>query len=113
MLRVFVEVDDNPKIHSDERSVQEAADRIMQKFSEDGVFTQDNFLLWSMQTKTHEKFTRLLAQICHVVLGSRPQEKAEEFSSIIEWLQRDERRQKVVGDVYYVISNDWWRSWNR
>lgn len=42
----------------------------------------------------------------------RPISRAEEGDIVNGWLEREERRGLVVGQLWYLISMDWWRNWN-
>lgn len=42
----------------------------------------------------------------------RPISRAEEGDIVKGWLEREERRGLVVGQLWYLISMEWWRNWN-
>jgi ubiquitin carboxyl-terminal hydrolase 6/32 len=46
------------------------------------------------------------------VFGLRPVSRAEEGEIVKGWLDREERRGLAVGQLWYLISMDWWRNWN-
>jgi ubiquitin carboxyl-terminal hydrolase 6/32 len=57
----------------------------------------------------HER--SLLLQVCHIVLGLRPVSREEEGDIVKGWLEREERRGYRVGQFWYLIAMDWWRTW--
>jgi len=46
------------------------------------------------------------------VFGLRPISRVEEGEIVKGWLEREERRGLAVGQLWYLISMDWWRNWN-
>lgn len=46
------------------------------------------------------------------MFGLRPISRAEEGEIVKGWLEREEHRGLVVGQLWYLISMDWWRNWN-
>lgn len=46
------------------------------------------------------------------MFGLRPISRAEEGDIVKGWLEREERRGLAVGQLWYLISMDWWRNWN-
>lgn len=46
------------------------------------------------------------------MFGLRPISRAEEGEIVKGWLEREERRGLAVGQLWYLISMDWWRNWN-
>jgi len=46
------------------------------------------------------------------VFGLRPISRAEEGEIVKGWLEREEHRGLAVGQLWYLISMDWWRIWN-
>jgi len=46
------------------------------------------------------------------VFGLRPISRVEEGEIVKGWLEREERRGLAVGQLWYLISIDWWRNWN-
>jgi ubiquitin carboxyl-terminal hydrolase 6/32 len=57
-------------------------------------------------------FARLLFQLCHIVLGLRPQSRSEEGEIVRGWLEREEKMPLVPGSMWYIISMDWWTQWH-
>lgn len=53
-----------------------------------------------------------MLKVCHIVFGLRPISRAEEGDIVKGWLEREEHRGLAVGQLWYLISMDWWRSWN-
>ncbi|KAJ4445302.1 hypothetical protein ANN_07107 [Periplaneta americana] len=54
---------------------------------------------------------RPVDDVCHIVLGLRPVSREEEGDIVRGWLEREERRGYKVGQFWYLIAMDWWRSW--
>jgi len=46
------------------------------------------------------------------VFGLRPISRVEEGEIVKGWLEREERRGLAIGQLWYLISMDWWRNWN-
>ncbi|XP_058455432.1 ubiquitin carboxyl-terminal hydrolase 32 isoform X2 [Malaya genurostris] len=78
-------------------------------------FTQEDFLIWSIESTTNlvQPFLDLLFEVCHIVLGLRPQCKHLEGDIVRGWLAREVRRGYKVGQFWYLISSDWWQFWNQ
>lgn len=74
--------------------------------------TLEEYLMWTVKNNLSSHFLNLLFQVCHVVLGLRPQSRQEEGSIVNGWLEREERRKKIVGQFWYLVAMDWWKSWN-
>ncbi|CAG2060293.1 unnamed protein product, partial [Timema podura] len=51
------------------------------------------------------------ALVCHIVLGLRPVSREEESNIVHGWLDREERRGYKVGQFWYLINIDWWKTW--
>lgn len=119
MLSILMSVDEISPMTTDYNDLMIMAEEILNQYSDGSVengsrfLTLDNFLIWASKTNLTFKFMRLLFQVCHVVLGLRPQNKEDELACITEWLHRDNQRVRSVGDVYYVVNMDWWRNWKR
>nr|XP_029727906.1 ubiquitin carboxyl-terminal hydrolase 32 isoform X3 [Aedes albopictus] len=77
-------------------------------------FTQEDFLIWSIESSTNlvQPFLDLLFEVCHIVLGLRPQCKHLEGDIVKGWLAREVRRGYKVGQFWYLISSDWWHHWS-
>lgn len=78
----------------------------------DGCITMEEYLVWTVKNQLCDDFLDLLSQICHIVLGLKPQTPEEEGKIILDWLSREERKKKKVGQVWYLISIQWWNSWH-
>ncbi|XP_062555918.1 ubiquitin carboxyl-terminal hydrolase 32 isoform X2 [Armigeres subalbatus] len=78
-------------------------------------FTQEDFLIWSIESTTNlvQPFLDLLFEVCHIVLGLRPQCKHLEGDIVKGWLAREVRRGYKVGQFWYLISSDWWHHWSQ
>ncbi|CAG0879349.1 unnamed protein product [Cyprideis torosa] len=72
----------------------------------------DTFLLWAPSQKFPLVLLELLTHVFHVVFGLPPRQKEEEAEVIRGWLRREEERGMQVGQLWYVISMEWWRHWN-
>lgn len=81
--------------------------------SEEMVLTQEDFLIWSVETAENlvTPFLDLIFEVCHVVLGLRPQCKHQERDIVQGWLNRELQREYRVGQLWYLISSEWWANW--
>lgn len=77
----------------------------------DGCISQAEYLVWTVNNALADNFLDLLSQICHLVMGLKPQTKEEEGEIIKQWLQRESKKAFEVGQVWYLISMGWWNSW--
>ncbi|XP_041349176.1 ubiquitin carboxyl-terminal hydrolase 32-like [Gigantopelta aegis] len=77
----------------------------------DGCITMEEYLVWTVKNTLTDDFLNLLTQICHVVLGLKPQTREEEGRIIQCWLERESRKPLQVGQVWYLISMQWWNTW--
>ncbi|XP_062601497.1 ubiquitin carboxyl-terminal hydrolase 32-like isoform X2 [Saccostrea cucullata] len=83
----------------------------------DGCLTQAEYLVWTVNNTLADNFLDLLSQICHLVMGLKPQTKEEEgeiikgFRMMRQWLQRESKKSFEIGQVWYLISMTWWNSW--
>lgn len=77
-----------------------------------GVITLDEYLVWTVGNNLTISLLNLMFQVCHVVFGLRPSSREEEGDIVRSWLRREERRGLKPGQMLYLISIDWWRSWN-
>ncbi|XP_046979817.1 ubiquitin carboxyl-terminal hydrolase 32 [Schistocerca americana] len=78
--------------------------------SEKGLTTEE-YLMWTVENPLPMDFLNLLFQVCHIVLGLRPVSREEEGEIVKGWLEREKRRGYRVGQFWYLIASDWWRSW--
>ncbi|KAK7088275.1 hypothetical protein V1264_022210 [Littorina saxatilis] len=76
-----------------------------------GSISQEDYLMWTVNNNLTDDFLSLLSQICHIVLGLKPQSREEEGKIIINWLERESRRPLKVGQVFYLVSMQWWNTW--
>ncbi|XP_058129653.1 ubiquitin carboxyl-terminal hydrolase 32 [Anopheles coustani] len=78
-------------------------------------FTQEDFLIWSIESRSNlvQPFLDLLFEVCHIVLGLRPQCRHLEGDIVRGWLAREVRRGYKVGQFWYLISSDWWQHWSQ
>ncbi|KAL3857432.1 hypothetical protein ACJMK2_012103, partial [Sinanodonta woodiana] len=77
----------------------------------DGKITQEEYLVWTVNNALSEDFLDLLSQVCHIVLGLKPQTREEEGRIINNWLDREGRKPKQIGQIWYLISIQWWKAW--
>ena len=80
--------------------------------STDGSLTIEHYLVWTVKNDLPIEFSKFIHQICHVVLGLRPQSKIEEGDVVKGWLGRERRASFVAGTIWYLISIDWWNQWH-
>ena len=74
--------------------------------------TQEEFLVWTVSSSLPHEFSRLIFQLCHVVLGLRPLTRKEEGEIVRGWLEREEKAPLVVGSLWHLITMDWWTQWH-
>lgn len=79
---------------------------------QDGCITMEEYLVWTVNNTLSEDLLNLLSQVCHIVLGLRPQTREEEGKIVKGWLERESRKVLKVGQTWYLISMAWWNSWN-
>ena len=65
-----------------------------------------------MTSELPKAFARLIFQLCHIVLGLRPQSRREEGEVVRGWLEREEKMPLVPGSIWYIINMDWWKQWH-
>ncbi|XP_071178506.1 ubiquitin carboxyl-terminal hydrolase 32-like [Mytilus edulis] len=78
----------------------------------DDSITQEEYLVWTVNNTLADDFLNLLSQICHIVLGLKPQSTEEEGNIVNQWLSRESRKSFQVGQIWYLISMQWWNCWN-
>ncbi|XP_058060610.1 ubiquitin carboxyl-terminal hydrolase 32 [Anopheles bellator] len=79
-------------------------------------FSQEDFLIWSIESSAVnlvQPFLDLLFEVCHIVLGLRPQCRHLEGDIVRGWLTREVRRGYKVGQFWYLVSSDWWQHWSQ
>ena len=60
--------------------------------------TVEEYLCWTVShPELPAEFSRLIYQLCHVVIGLRPTNRSEEGSIVRGWLEREERNEWVSG----------------
>lgn len=76
-------------------------------------FTQEDFLMWSVQSSLNlvQPFLDLLFEVCHIVLGLRPQCTHLEYDIVKGWLARESSRGYKIGQFWYLISTEWYQQW--
>uniref|UniRef100_A0A2M4A0P1 ubiquitinyl hydrolase 1 n=1 Tax=Anopheles triannulatus TaxID=58253 RepID=A0A2M4A0P1_9DIPT len=78
-------------------------------------FSQEDFLIWSIESNANlvQPFLDLLFEVCHIVLGLKPQCRHLEGDIVRGWLAREVRRGYKVGQFWYLVSADWWQHWSQ
>ncbi|XP_028157616.1 ubiquitin carboxyl-terminal hydrolase 32-like isoform X2 [Ostrinia furnacalis] len=81
--------------------------------SNDVALTQEDFLIWSVESADTlvTPFLELLFEVCHIVLGLRPQCKHQERDIVLGWLRREVQRGYSVGQFWYLVGAEWWSAW--
>ncbi|BFZ19073.1 hypothetical protein BsWGS_22113 [Bradybaena similaris] len=79
--------------------------------NKEGSLTIEDYLLWTVNNQLTLDFLELLSQICHIVLGLSPQTKEEEGKIIQHWLERENQKPLEVGQIWYLVSMQWWGMW--
>ncbi|KAM3956800.1 LOW QUALITY PROTEIN: ubiquitin specific protease 32 [Aphomia sociella] len=86
---------------------------------DEGLITNDmalaleDFRIWSMESAEAlvTPFLELVFEVCHIVLGLRPQCKHQERDIVLGWLRREVQRGYSVGQFWYLVGEEWWASW--
>ncbi|OWF52140.1 Ubiquitin carboxyl-terminal hydrolase 32 [Mizuhopecten yessoensis] len=78
---------------------------------QDGCISMAEYLVWTVNNTLADDFLDLLSQICHIVLGLKPQKREEEGKIVNDWLSRESRKPFRVGQVWYLLAMQWWNSW--
>lgn len=76
-----------------------------------GIMTLEEYLVWSLSNPLPEQFLTLIYQVCQIVFGLKPLDPAEEYDVVISWLTREEKRGYHQGQIWYVVSMEWWNAW--
>ncbi|XP_052739167.1 ubiquitin carboxyl-terminal hydrolase 32 isoform X3 [Bicyclus anynana] len=73
----------------------------------------EEFLIWSVEVAEAlvSPFLELLFDVCHVVLGLRPQCRHRERDIVLGWVRRETCRGLAVGQFWYLVSAEWWSAW--
>ncbi|KAF9417462.1 hypothetical protein HW555_005465 [Spodoptera exigua] len=79
----------------------------------DMALTLEDFLIWSVESAESlvTPFLDLLFEVCHIVLGLRPQCKHQERDIVLGWLRRAVQRGYAVGQFWYLVGAEWWANW--
>ncbi|XP_059047285.1 ubiquitin carboxyl-terminal hydrolase 32 [Achroia grisella] len=79
----------------------------------DMALALQDFLIWSVESVEAlvTPFLELLFEVCHIVLGLRPQCKHQERDIVLGWLRREVHRGYSVGQFWYLVSAEWWNNW--
>ncbi len=69
--------------------------------------------MWSVQCSLNlvQPFLDLLFEVCHIVLGLRPQCTHLEYDIVKGWLARESSRGYKIGQFWYLISSEWYQQW--
>ncbi|XP_071486831.1 ubiquitin carboxyl-terminal hydrolase 32-like [Diadema antillarum] len=78
----------------------------------DRGITAEEFQVWAVKNSLPDDFNKLLFQVCHIILGLRPQTTTEEKEVIMGWVDREKRRGLRPAQTWYLISAHWWSIWN-
>ncbi|XP_017785154.1 PREDICTED: ubiquitin carboxyl-terminal hydrolase 32 isoform X2 [Nicrophorus vespilloides] len=93
-------------------SRKEFIDDLKNRRNAQGNLSQEDFLVWCVENnELIAPLLELLYQVCHVALGLRPDCRHHEYEIVMGWLDREEHRGYMVGQFWYLISSDWWKSW--
>ncbi|XP_052751885.1 ubiquitin carboxyl-terminal hydrolase 32 [Galleria mellonella] len=79
----------------------------------DTALALQDFLIWSVESVEAlvSPFLELLFEVCHIVLGLRPQCRHQERDIVLGWLRREVCRGYSVGQFWYLVGAEWWSSW--
>ncbi|KAJ0172880.1 hypothetical protein K1T71_011056 [Dendrolimus kikuchii] len=79
----------------------------------DTALTLEDFLIWAVESAESlvTPFLELVFEVCHIVLGLRPQCKHKERDIVLGWLRREVQRGYSVGQFWYLVSAEWWAGW--
>ena len=86
------------------------SDTTIQVIKHDSL-TIENYLIWTVKTDLPSELSKFIHQICHIVLGLRPQSKLEEGEIVKGWLGRETKVNLVAGTIWYLLGKDWWNQW--
>ncbi|XP_072934687.1 ubiquitin carboxyl-terminal hydrolase 32 [Epargyreus clarus] len=77
------------------------------------ALTAEDFLIWSVESAEAllAPFLQLVFEVCHVVLGLRPQCPHQEMDVVLGWLSRETARGLHVGQFWYLVGAEWWAAW--
>ncbi|XP_050522495.1 ubiquitin carboxyl-terminal hydrolase 32 [Daktulosphaira vitifoliae] len=97
--------------HSNESVKELIVSDLIKRSTEQGLAIGE-YLMWTVHNSLPMDFLNLIFQVCHVVFGLRPISRSEEGEIVKGWLDREERRGLAIGQLWYLISMDWWKNWN-
>ncbi|KAJ8711519.1 hypothetical protein PYW07_008761 [Mythimna separata] len=77
------------------------------------ALTLEHLLIWSVESAEAlvTPFLELVFEVCHIVLGLRPQCKHQERDIVLGWLRRSVQRGYSVGQFWYLVAAEWWGNW--
>ena len=91
---------------------QDLVKEVFAKSANPSMLSIEEYLVWTVSSPLPAEFARLIYQLCHIVIGLRPQNRVEEGSIVRGWLEREEKAEWVPGTVWYLISMKWWTQWH-
>uniref|UniRef100_S4RA38 Ubiquitin carboxyl-terminal hydrolase 32 n=1 Tax=Petromyzon marinus TaxID=7757 RepID=S4RA38_PETMA len=101
--------------HNEEMNMETAAvvNAILQMHdtNQEKSLSLEDYQIWSVTSTLAHEFLTLLFQVCHIVLGLRPASPGEEGQIIRGWLEREHRQGFRPGQLWYLISMQWWQQW--
>ncbi|XP_053617515.1 ubiquitin carboxyl-terminal hydrolase 32 isoform X2 [Plodia interpunctella] len=79
----------------------------------DTALALEDFLIWSVEAADAlvTPFLDLVFEVCHIVLGLRPQCRHRERDIVLGWLRREVQRGYSVGQFWYLVGAEWWGNW--
>ncbi|XP_071551468.1 ubiquitin carboxyl-terminal hydrolase 32 isoform X3 [Panulirus ornatus] len=77
-----------------------------------GFVTQEEYLMWTLHNPLSTALLDIIFQVCHIVLGLKPNSRAEEGEIVIGWLRRAETKSLTIGQFWYIINMEWWNLWH-
>lgn len=76
-----------------------------------GALTMEEFLVWTVNNPLPAEFSKLIFQLCHIVLGLRPISRSDEGEIVQGWLDRETSVSYSVGSIWHLINMEWWTHW--
>merc|ERR1719489_670750 len=102
--------DDN--VSFDDNEICDVIKRVKSFASNKDRITLSEYQLWSIsEVKLSSLLLDLLIQICHVILGLKPATPHEEGKIIHGWVSRVCKLGYTPNNIWYVVSNKWWKKW--
>ena len=73
--------------------------------------SMEEFLVWTVNNPLPTEFSKLIFQLCHIVLGLRPISRSDEGEIVQGWLERETSVNYNVGSFWHLINMEWWTHW--